>query len=112
MNNAIRTRYVVFGLIALMAAYVLYHFERFLIDWDHPVWKHYQALGVFILVHGLAGATAMILAPMQFSDGFRARHAKLHRVAGRIYVTAALILAPFGVYTQWLDETQGFTHSF
>ena len=49
----------------------------------------------------------MILAPMQFSDRLRVRFTKLHRVVGRIYVTAALILAPLGVYTQWLDERLG-----
>jgi len=34
-------------------------------------------------------------------------------VVGRIYVGAALILAPFGVYAQWLDERLGLAaHSF
>lgn len=108
-----RTKTLVFGFIAVMAAYVLYHFEYFLVNRGAPEWKHYQALGVFILVHGVAGGTAMILAPMQFSDRLRIRFAKLHRVVGRIYVTAALVLAPVGVYTQWLDERLGlFRHSF
>jgi len=65
----LRTKTFVFAAIAAMAIYVLYHFERFLIDWSHPVWQHYAALGVFILTHGVAGATAMILAPMQFPIG-------------------------------------------
>jgi hypothetical protein len=108
-----RTKNIVFAMIAAMAVYVLYHWERFLIDWSHPVWQHYAALGVFLMVHGVAGATAMILAPMQFSERLRTRFAKLHRVVGRIYVTAALVLAPFGVYTQWLDERLGVGgHSF
>jgi hypothetical protein len=108
-----RTKHVVFAFIATMMAYVLYHNERFLIDWAHPVWEHYRALGIFLLVHGVAGGSALILAPMQFFDGLRMRHAKLHRVMGRIYVTGALILAPFGAYTQWLDEHLGiFPRSF
>jgi hypothetical protein len=112
-SNFFRTKTFAFGLIALMAVYVLYRFESFLVDWSLPVWQHYQVLGVFLLTHGVAGATAMILAPMQFSDRLRVRFTKLHRVVGRIYVTAALILAPFGVYTQWLDERLGiFPHSF
>jgi hypothetical protein len=41
-----------------------------------PVWQHYEALGVFLLTHGMAGATAMILAPMQFSDRLRVRFTK------------------------------------
>jgi hypothetical protein len=36
----------------------------------------------------------------------------LHRVTGGIYVTSALILAPLGVYIQFLDEAQGATRSF
>jgi uncharacterized membrane protein len=108
-----RTKYAIFTFIAAMTAYVLYHNERFLIDWANPVWQHYQTLGVFLLVHGVAGASALILAPMQFFDGLRTRHAKLHRVVGRIYVTGALVLAPFGAYTQWLDERLGiFPRSF
>jgi uncharacterized membrane protein len=107
-----RIKNVIFALIAAMALYVLYHFERFVIDWSDPVWKHYQALGVPLLVHVMAGGTALILAPMQFSERLRTRYAKLHRIIGRIYVVGALVLAPFGVYTQWLDETQGFPRSF
>jgi hypothetical protein len=112
-RSRINTKALVFGVIALMAAYVLYHNERFLVEPMNPVWDHYRSLGVFLLTHGVAGATAMILAPMQFIDRLRLKFTKLHRVAGRIYVTAALVLAPFGVYAQWLDEQLGiFRHSF
>jgi hypothetical protein len=107
------TKYVVFAIVGAMMAYVFYHNERFLIEPMNPVWQHYQALGVFLLAHGLAGASALILAPMQFSERLRTRFAKLHRVTGRIYVTAALILAPVGAYVQYLDETLGvFPRSF
>ena len=103
----LRTKNLVFAFIAGMMAYVLYQNERFLIEPMNPIWKHYQDLGVFLLVHGVAGGTALILAPMQFSDRLRARFTKLHRVAGRIYVVGALILAPAGVYTQYLDYSLG-----
>ena len=107
------TKYVVFAIIGAMMAYVFYHNERFLIDPMNPVWQHYQALGLFLLAHGLAGGTALILVPMQFSERLRTRFTKLHRVVGRIYVTAALILAPIGAYVQYLDETLGiFPRSF
>jgi hypothetical protein len=33
-SNVFRTKAFVFGFIAIMALYVLYHFERFLIDWN------------------------------------------------------------------------------
>jgi uncharacterized membrane protein len=106
-------KYAVIALIGTMTAYVLYHNERFLIEPLNPVWQHYQALGLALLAHGVAGASAMILAPMQFSERLRTRFAKLHRISGRVYVTAALILAPAGAYVQYLDENLGiFPRSF
>jgi len=105
--KGLRTKNLVFALIAAMMAYVLWHNERFLIEPLNPIWKHYQDLGPFILIHGVAGGSALILAPMQFSDRLRTRYAKLHRVIGRIYVFGALVLAPFGVYTQYLDYKLG-----
>src|ERR1700693_2410598 len=84
-----RAKNFVFALIAVMMAYVLYHNERFLIDATHPVWQHYESFKWWLLPHGLAGACALLLVPMQFSDRLRRRFAKVHRVHGRIYVTSA-----------------------
>src|SRR5258706_4342835 len=103
----LRMRYVVFAVIGVMIAYVLFHNERFLIQPAHPLWPHYKALGLWLVVHGVAGGSAQILAPIQFSDRLSKRFTKLHRVAGRIYITGALILAPMGAYIQYLDEGMG-----
>ena len=109
----LRMKYVVFAVIGAMIAYVLFHNERFLVQPADPRWQHYQALGFWLLVHGVAGGSALILAPMQFSDRLRMRFTKLHRVSGRIYITGALILAPMGAYVQYLDERMGiFPMSF
>jgi uncharacterized membrane protein len=107
-----RIKYLVFSLIALMTLYVLYHNERFLIDPAAPVWEHYKDLGWWLLIHGVAGACALLLAPMQFSDRLRTRFRKLHRVAGRVYVGSVFVLGPFGAYVQYLDESIGATRSF
>jgi hypothetical protein len=112
-SNWFNTKYVTFAIIGAVMAYVLYHNERFLIEPTNPVWRHYQALGLFLLAHGVAGGSALILAPMQFSERLRLRFTKLHRVVGRIYVVGALILAPIGAYVQYLDEKLGvFPRSF
>ena len=37
-----RPKTVVFTAVTVMAAYVLYRNERFLIDPAHPVWQHYE----------------------------------------------------------------------
>jgi len=102
----------VFALIAAMAIYVLYHNERFLIDSTNPVWQHYEPFKWWLLPHGLAGAGALILAPLQFWDRLRLRFTTLHRVIGSAYVTVVFIFAPLGVYIQYLDEAQGATRSF
>ena len=49
---------------------------------------------------------------MQFAEGLRRRHRALHRTTGAIYVISAFILAPLGLYIQYLDEAQGAARSF
>ncbi len=108
----LRAQHLVFAAIAVMAAYVLYHNERFLIDAAHPIWQHYEPFKWWLLPHGLAGACVLLLAPMQFVEGLRRRHTMLHRTVGTIYVTTVFILAPLGLYIQYLDEAQGAARSF
>jgi uncharacterized membrane protein len=107
-----RAKYFVFAIVAGMTAYVLYHNERFLLDPTDPVWQHYESFKWWLLPHGLAGACALLLVPMQFSDRLRRRFTKLHRVVGRIYIACALMLAPLGAYLQYLDEAAGSSRSF
>jgi hypothetical protein len=58
------------------------------------------------------GACALLLAPLQFAEGLRRRHTALHRTTGTIYVISAFVLAPIGLYIQYLDEAQGAARSF
>src|SRR5208283_1943862 len=108
----LRPKLLLFAFIGMMMAYVLYHNERFLINAGDPVWAHYQPFKWWLLPHGLAGACALLLGPMQFSDRLRQRYAKLHRVVGRIYVAGALIAAPLGVYIQYFEERMNQPRSF
>lgn len=97
---------------AAMLVYVLQHNERFLIDRSDPFWEHIATFKWWLLPHGLAGATALLLGPMQFSDRLRSRFTKLHRVAGRFYVAAVCIAAPLGFYIQYFQERMGAPRSF
>jgi uncharacterized membrane protein len=110
--TGIRTKYVLFGVIGLMLAYVLVHNESFLVHSKDPVWKHYHPFRWYLLPHGLAGACAILLGPLQFSDRLRQRFTKFHRVAGRIYVAGAMIVAPLGAYIQYFEERMGGPRSF
>jgi hypothetical protein len=107
-----QTKHLVFASIAAMGAYVLYNNESFLLDWSAPVWQHYNPFKWWLLPHGLAGACALLLAPMQFAESLRRRHTRLHRTIGTIYVICCFVLAPLGLYIQYLDEAQGAARSF
>ncbi len=108
----LRPKYIFFAVIALTTIYVLGHNERFLIDRRDPNWQHIQSFQWWLLPHGLAGACALVLAPLQFSDRLRQRFAKVHRIIGRIYITGVFVLAPLGIYIQYLEERMGGTRSF
>lgn len=107
-----RPKYLVFGFVVLMIAYVLVHNEYFLVEPNAPVWQHYQPFKWYLLPHGVAGACALLLGPMQFSDRLRQRFTKLHRVLGRFYVAGAMIAAPMGFYIQFFQERLGGPRSF
>ena len=107
-----RSKYFVFGFIGLMLAYVLRHNEHFLIDAKDPEWLHIRTFKWWLLPHGLMGACALLLGPMQFSDRLRQRYTKFHRVVGRFYVAGVFVAAPLGFYIQYFEERMGGARSF
>ncbi len=107
-----RPKYLLFAFVGLMLAYVLYHNEHFLIDGSDPVWRHYQPFKWWLLPHAIAGACALLLGPMQFSDRLRRKYARLHRVVGRVYVGGVFAAAPLGFYIQYFQERTGSSRSF
>ena len=111
-SSRVRLKYLLFGFIGLMIGYVLVHNESFLVHRGDPVWQHYHPFRWWLLPHGIAGACAILLGPLQFSDRLRQRFTKLHRVVGRIYITGALVLAPLGAYIQYFNERNGGPRSF
>jgi uncharacterized membrane protein len=107
-----RPKYLLFAFTGVMLAYVLFHNESFLIHPNDPVWHHYQPFKWWLLPHGLAGACALLLGPMQFSDRLRQRFTKLHRIVGRIYVGGVFVAGPLGLYIQFFNERIGGPRSF
>jgi uncharacterized membrane protein len=108
----LRPKYLLFAFIGLLYVYVLIHSEGFLINSKDEEWKHIASFKWWLLPHGLAGACALILGPLQFSDRLRQRFTKLHRVMGRFYIASVFIAAPLGVYIQYVDERLGSPRSF
>ena len=111
-NSFLRPKYLVFAFVGLMMAYVIPHNESFLVNSGDPIWRHYQPFRWYLLPHGIAGACALLLGPMQFSERLRKRYTKLHRVLGRIYIGGALVAAPLGFYIQYFEERSGAARSF
>ncbi|HKP36069.1 MAG TPA: DUF2306 domain-containing protein [Pyrinomonadaceae bacterium] len=107
-----KAKYVVFSLIGVMMAYVLYHNERFLIEPSNPFWQHLQPFTWWLLPHGLFGAATLLVAPLQFSERLRRRFTRLHRILGRVYVIGVFGLAPLGAYIQYFQERMGLPRSF
>ena len=106
-SSWLRPKYVLGLFIGLMLAYVIVHNEAFLVNAQDPEWQHIHPFRWWLLPHGLAGACALLLAPMQFWDSLRCRYAKLHRVVGRFYVGGVLIAAPMGFYVQYFQTRAG-----
>ena len=69
----LRPKHFLWIIFGLMLAYVLYHDESFLVHPKDPVWQHYEPFKWWLLPHGIAGACALLLGPMQFSDRLRQR---------------------------------------
>ena len=108
----LRAKYLLFAAIGLMLAYVIPHDESFLVHPKDPMWQHYEPFKWWLLPHGIAGACALLLGPMQFSDRLRRRFKTFHRVVGRIYVAGVFVAAPLGFYIQYFQERLGDPRSF
>ena len=111
-SSWLRPKNAVFASVAAMTLYVLYHNERFLIEPENPIWKHYIEIAFWLVPHAVAGTCALVLAPLQFSERLRKRYTTTHHVVGRIYVIGALVLAPLGAYGQYLAESSGGPREF
>ena len=80
--------------------------ERFLIDHSDPEWARIAAFKGWLLIHGLAGITALVTGPLQFSDTIRRTRIAFHRWTGRLYVGSVAIAAPVALYIGTTFEKQ------
>jgi uncharacterized membrane protein len=111
-SSWLRAKYLLFAAIGIMLAYVIPHDESFLVHPKDPLWRHYEPFKWWLLPHGLAGACALLLGPMQFSERLRERFRQLHRVVGRIYISGVFVAAPLGFYIQYFQQRMGVPRSF
>jgi uncharacterized membrane protein len=50
-----------------------------------------------IIPHAVAGITAFLTGPLQFSSRLRRRNPKFHRILGRVYVSSVFVAAPLAI---------------
>lgn len=68
-------------------------------QWISPVYRETSAA---VLVHGAAGIVFFVTVPAQFSDYWRSRKPKYHRLAGKVALISGCILALSGI---WMHHT-------
>lgn len=62
-----------------------------------------------IVPHVIAGITALLIGPLQFSSRIRISHRGLHRILGRVYVVAVFIAAPLAIILSMHTHGPQFT---
>lgn len=87
-------KWAFFIAVAVGTVMAVYADERFLFDMRDPEWAHIAPARWWLLLHAVAGITAFVAGPFQFSDRLRRTRLQLHRWLGRIYVGAIFIAAP------------------
>jgi hypothetical protein len=103
-SREIRLKHVLFVALALLFAFVLWHDERFIFDHSHPSWAYYLPVRWFIIPHGLAGLTALLIGPFQLSTRFRQQHLRIHRIMGRVYLSSVAIAGCMGMYLAYIHQ--------
>src|SRR6201996_6047615 len=93
-SSSPRFKVVLWISLGLTALFVFITSELLLVT-DYPMYHAYRLQVIadrrHLIPHTLAGLTALLVGPLQFSSRFRQRHLKLHRVLGRFYVASVFI---------------------
>jgi len=90
-------KYSFFVLIALCFLAVLWVDERFWFDPLDPHSRRIVAFRSLLILHGLAGLTALTTGTMQMSSRIRTGKPALHRTLGDIYIVAVCVSAPVAI---------------
>jgi uncharacterized membrane protein len=97
-SGADRLKWSFFGLMGLCVLLVIWVDERVWLYPADPHWKHLASVKGLLVVHALAGLTALIAGAFQFSSRLRGARPAIHRAIGRTYIGAVSVAAPMAVY--------------
>jgi uncharacterized membrane protein len=93
-----RGNFAVFGLPTVTALVFLYGFAMKYLTPQQDQYGIYWSRWVWVYVHVVAGAIALLVGPAQFWLGLNHRVAKLHRSMGILYVVAVVVGAASAYY--------------
>lgn len=96
--RSIQAKHVFFIVYGLLILLVFYQYEMPFLDSQSPARLHFAKVKWWLLPHGILGAIALFIAPLQFSNRLRQRYLQLHRILGRFYVAGVAVAAPVAVY--------------
>src|SRR4051794_1413928 len=88
--------------LVLQASEYFFLFPRVFFEPQIPVYKAHH---FFLLMHIGGMIVAATMGPSQFLPGFRARHLKLHRNMGKLYIVGGLIGAIGGLYMSFYSRS-------
>ena len=91
-------KWAFFGVMALFVLLVIRTDERFWLNPADPHWKHVAPVKYLLMLHGLAGVTALGAGALQMSSRIRRTRTALHRTLGKVYIGAVCISAPLAIY--------------
>ena len=91
-------KWAFFALMGLSVLVVLWVDERFWFNPADPHWKHVAPVKYLLMLHGLAGATALSAGELQMSSRIRNTRTALHRALGKVYLGAVTVSAPVAFY--------------
>jgi uncharacterized membrane protein len=87
-----------FGIIGLCVLLVIRTDEGFWLNPVDPHWKHVAPVKTLLMLHGLAGVTALTAGAFQMSSRIRRTRTALHRALGKVYIGAVCISAPLAIF--------------
>jgi len=93
-----RVKWSFFALMGLCVLLVLWTDERFWLNPTDPHWKRIEPVRYLLMLHGLAGLTALGAGAVQMSSRIRRLRPAFHRMLGKVYIGAVTISAPVAVY--------------
>ena len=93
-----RVKWSFFAVMGLCVLLVLWTDERFWLNPADPHWKRIEPVRYLLMLHGLAGLTALGAGAIQMSSRIRRLRPAFHRMLGKVYIGAVTVSAPVAVY--------------